>query len=154
NLGKFAEGGYVPILLGAAVLAVMLVWNRGRTLLAERSRTRFESWNSACALVQQKLATRVPGTAVFMTSTSDMLPGTLVRHVERSRSLHETVILVTVRIVGSPVVSESERCRVERLPGESGEYYHRVIIQFGFMEEPHVIPVLKKAVRAAEIPFH
>src|SRR6185436_19508994 len=33
NLRKFAEGGYIPILIGAAVLVVMLVWNRGRTLL-------------------------------------------------------------------------------------------------------------------------
>ena len=41
NLGKFAEGGYVPILIGAALLFVMLVWNRGRTLLAHRSRLRF-----------------------------------------------------------------------------------------------------------------
>lgn len=149
NLGKFQEGGYVPILLGAAVLSVMLVWNRGRTLLTERSRTRFKSWEDAYSRVHEKLAARVPGTAVFMTSHADMLPSTLVRHVERSRSLHQTVILLTVRTIGVPTVPDQERCRIECLV----EKFYRVVVHFGFMEEPLVMTALEKAVRDAEIPF-
>ena len=56
NLGKFADGGYVPILIGGSVLLVMLVWNRGRTLLAHRSRLRFPSWAAARARVESKVA--------------------------------------------------------------------------------------------------
>jgi KUP system potassium uptake protein len=149
NLGKFADGGYVPILLGGVVLLVMVVWNRGRTLLARRARFRFPSWEEALARVEARLAARVPGTAVFLTSNADMLPNPLVRHVERSRSLHETVILLTIRTAGLPTVSDEERYRVERL--ENG--FYRVIMQFGFMEEPKVIPVLERAVKDAHIPF-
>jgi KUP system potassium uptake protein len=149
NLGKFADGGYVPVFLGAAMLAVMIVWNRGRTLLAQRSRTRFESWESALSRMSDRLAARVPGTAVFMNSNADMLPVSLVRHVERSRCLHETVILLTVRTMGRPMVPAEERYQIERLP----DGFYRILMHFGFMEEPKVMPVLEKAVRHAAIPF-
>ena len=149
NLRKFAEGGYIPILIGAAVLVVMLVWNRGRTLLAHRSRIRFPSWAAARARVESKVAARVPGTAVFLNSNADTMPNSLVRHVERSRSLHETVVLLTIRTVGRPSVPEEDRYEVESLERS----LYRVIIKFGFMEEPRVIPLLEKIAREAGIPF-
>ena len=31
NLFKFFEGGYIPMLIGAALIAGMLIWSRGRT---------------------------------------------------------------------------------------------------------------------------
>ena len=149
NLGKFVDGGYVPILLGAVVLIVMLIWNRGRTLMAHRARLRFASWEAARKRVDQRLAARVPGTAVFMTSNAEVLPGSLVRHVERSRSLHETVIVLTVLTIGHPTVSEPERYTVEKLT----DGFYRIVMRFGFMEEPKVVSVLQKAVKDSKIPF-
>lgn len=121
----------------------------GSVLLAHRSRLRFKSWEAAQARVEERLSARVPGTAVFMSSSAAMLPATLVRHVERSRSLHETVILLTVRTASRPTVPATDRYQVERL----ADGYYRVVMQFGFMEEPKVMPVLEEAVRQAAIPF-
>ena len=36
NLFKFLEGGYVPVLIGASLIAAMLIWNRGRTSLEQK----------------------------------------------------------------------------------------------------------------------
>ena len=149
NLGKFTDGGYVPIVLGTAVLLVMVVWNRGRTLLARRARSRFPSWEEARARVESKVAARVPGTAVFMNSNAGILPNVLMRHVERSRSLHETVILLTVRTLGQPTVPEEARYEVENLKNN----FYRVVMNFGFMEQPRVVQWLKKAAKDAQIPF-
>lgn len=149
NLGKFLDGGYVPILIGATVLAAMVVWNRGRTLVAHRNRTRLRSWEAALARIQKSVAARVPGTAVFMSSNADMPPVAMVRHVERSRSLHQTVILLTVRTLGRPTVPGEERYTLETLP----DGFHRLVMQFGFMEEPDVMPVLRAAVRDGAVPF-
>jgi KUP system potassium uptake protein len=150
NLSKFADGGYVPVIIGSTVLAVMLIWNRGRALVAERARTRFPSWKEALKHVNERIAARVPGTAVFMNSNPEILPNSLIRHVERSRCLHQTIILLTVRTAGRPYVPAAERYDVETLP--SG--FHRIIIRFGFMEQPHIMPVLKKAVSQARTPFN
>lgn len=149
NLGKFHEGGWVPVLIGAGVLAVMIIWNRGRTLIGHQYRLRFPSKENARARVDARLAARVPGTAVFMASSADILPPVLVHHVERSRALQETVVLLTIQVAGEPIVAEENRYTVTSL--EDG--FHRVIVRFGFMEEPCVLPVLHKAVKESGIPF-
>ena len=150
NLWKFVDGGYVPLLLGAVVLTVMIVWNRGRSLMAHRSRTRYGSWEHAWTHVQERLVARVPGTAVFMSSNLEVLPVSLVRHAERSRTLHETVILLTVQTCGRPTVPAEERLRVEQLK----DGFFRVVMLFGFMESPKVMPALRRAVKEGDIPFH
>jgi KUP system potassium uptake protein len=149
NLGKFLDGGWVPVLIGAAVLAVMVIWNRGRTLMAYRYRRRFPSKESAESRYRARLAARVPGTAVFMASSADMLPPVLVHHVERSRALQETVVLLTIQVADDPAVAEEQRYAVTAL--EDG--FYRVVVRFGFMEEPNVVPVLEAAVKEAGIPF-
>ena len=35
---KFADGGWFPLVLGAAIFALMATWKRGRALLHEQSR--------------------------------------------------------------------------------------------------------------------
>jgi KUP system potassium uptake protein len=149
NLGKFKDGGYVPILIGGVILGIMVIWNRGRSLMAHRTRMRFASWAAAEARVNQRLAARVPGTAVFMNSNADMLPWPLVRHVERSRALQETVVLLTVKISGAPTVPEEERYTWELLPNG----FHRIVMHFGFMEEPKLLPVIERAIMANKISF-
>jgi len=149
NVGKFLDGGYVPVLIGAGALFVMLIWNRGRTLMAQRYRMRFPTKESARERVDARLAARVPGTAVFMASNADSLPPVLVHHVERSRALQQTVVLLTIRIAGQPIVADENRYSVEHL--EDG--FHRVIVRFGFMEDPLVVPLLEKAVAEHKVPF-
>ncbi len=149
NLGKFFDGGWVPVLIGAGVLTIMVIWNRGRTLTANQYRLRFPTKESASERVDARLAARVPGTAVFMASSADMLPPVLVHHVERSRALQQTVVLLTIKVVGDPVVPEEARYSISHL--EDG--FHRIIVKFGFMEEPVVLPILERAVQEARIPF-
>ncbi|MFN9456693.1 MAG: potassium transporter Kup [Acidobacteriota bacterium] len=149
NLGKFLDGGWVPVLIGAAVLTVMVIWNRGRTLIAFRYRRRFPTKESAESRYRARLDVRVPGTAVFMASSADMLPPVLVHHVERSRALQETVILLTIQIADDPIVATEQRYTTTALD----DGFHRVVVRFGFMEEPNVVPVLEEAVRSANIPF-
>jgi KUP system potassium uptake protein len=149
NLGKFHDGGWVPILIGAGMLTIMIIWNRGRTLIAYKYRLRFPSKESARERVDARLSARVPGTAVFMASSADLLPPVLVHHVERSRALQQTVVLLTIKIASEPVVDSGSRYTVSHLD----DGFYRIVMYFGFMEELKVLPVLEKAVREAKIPF-
>ncbi len=149
NLFKFKDGGYVPLLIGAVAMTVMVLWNRGRTLIAYHEAVRFPTAQLAHERINARLVARVPGTAVFMASRSEAPPAVLVHHVERSRVLHETVILLTVQTANRPLVPEAERFTVSR----SEEGFHRVVIRYGFMEEPQVPAVLEAAVKQAGIPF-
>jgi KUP system potassium uptake protein len=144
NLFKFFEGGYVPMLIGATLIAGMLIWSRGRTILMEKYATRFPTLDAARPLIARALASRVPGTAVFLSPSADHVPPVLVHHVQRSRSLHETVFLVTVQQAAAPIVPEQSRAQFSAL----GEGFYRLVVSFGYMEQPLLCGVVEAVARA------
>jgi KUP system potassium uptake protein len=144
NLFKFFDGGYVPMLIGATLIAGMLIWSRGRTVLMAKYASRFPTLDAARPLIARSLASRVPGAAVFIAPSADHVPPILVHHVERTRSLHETVILATVLEVTVPVVLDKSRARFSAL----GDGFYRAVISFGYMEQPLLLPVLEAVARA------
>jgi KUP system potassium uptake protein len=148
NLFKFFDGGYVPMLIGASLIAGMLIWSRGRTALMEQYSGRYSSLETAMPLIKSRVSSRVPGSAIFLAPNAEHVPPALIHHVERSRSLHETVVLLTVQEVPAPVVSAQARHRVTAL----GEGFYKLVITFGYMEEPLLLPVLRSVSEAERIP--
>lgn len=149
NLFKFLEGGYVPMLIGAALIARMLIWSHGRTSLLDAYENRFSTFETAKSHIERSLATRVPGVAVFFSPNAKNVPPVLVQHAIRTRSLHETVVMLTVEHPAVPVVAEIDRWQWTQL----GDGYYRLVVAFGYMEEPRLLPVLAQAARAAGIPL-
>jgi len=149
NLFKFFEGGYVPMLIGAALIAGMLIWSRGRTALMERYTSQYPTLEAARPFIRRWLSSRVPGTAVFLAPSADHVPPILVHHVERSRSLHETVVLLTVEKASIPVVPADSRYQLTAL----GEGFFKLVVSFGYMEDPHLIPVLREVSQAKQPAF-
>jgi KUP system potassium uptake protein len=140
NLFKFLEGGYVPMLIGAALIAGMLIWSRGRNALLEQYSSRYPTLEAAQPLIDRWLCSRVPGTAVFLAPSADHVPPILVHHVERTRSLHESVVLLTVEKTTAPVVMAQSRYRWSAL----NKGFYKLVISFGYMENPHLLPVLRQ----------
>jgi KUP system potassium uptake protein len=149
NLFKFFQGGYVPVLIGALLIAAMLIWNRGRTFLEERYATRFPTFEVARQEIEHCLAQRVPGTAVFIAPSRDHVPPILVHFAERCRSLQERVFLLTVCTEVIPKMPPDERCEILEL----GDGFWRVALHFGYMEHPHVVEALSAAFSAAHLPL-
>jgi KUP system potassium uptake protein len=139
NLLKVPDGGYFPLLIATGIFILLTTWSRGRKLMMERMRESAMPIkvfiNSAAAS-----ASRVPGTAVFMTSTADGVPHALLHNLKHNKVLHERVVLLTVRIPDVPYVEQERRCKSEDL----GNGFHRVILKYGFMEEADVPAALAK----------
>ena len=76
----------------------------------------------------------MPGTAVFMTSTADGVPHALLHNLKHNKVLHERIILLTVKIADVPYHPMAERVYLDHL----GQGFHRVVLKYGFMEEPDV----------------
>ncbi len=77
---------------------------------------------------------RVPGIAVFMYSNPHGVPPALLHNLKHNHVLHETVIILTVETQEIPRVDAAERLEV--VPLDHG--FYRVILRYGFMEEPDV----------------
>ncbi len=139
NLLKIPDGGWFPLLIGAIAFTLLTTWAKGRQLLIARmdeASLPMEIFIKSAA----SSATRVPGTAVFMTSSAAGVPHALLHNLKHNKVLHERVILLTVKIQDVPYVGEEKRV-------ESRDYtagFYRVIIHYGFMEEVNVPAVLSQ----------
>lgn len=149
NLFKFLQGGYVPVMIGAALIGAMLIWNRGRTFLSEQYATRYPTFEGAHRHIGHCLAARVPGTGVFMAPSPNHVPPILVHFVERCGSLHENVILLSVCTEICAEMPPDKRFEVENLGGG----FWRVILHFGYMEHPRVNEALQKLIRSEQLPI-
>jgi KUP system potassium uptake protein len=133
NLTKVPDGGWFPLLVGCIAFTLLTTWAKGRKLMIERMREAampIKIFISSAA----NSATRVPGTAVFMTSTPDGVPHALLHNLKHNKVLHERVILLTVKIADEPFVEQETRCMLDDL----GNGFHRLVIRYGFMQEPDV----------------
>ncbi|MBV8809068.1 MAG: KUP/HAK/KT family potassium transporter [Acidobacteriaceae bacterium] len=149
NVFKFFQGGYVPVLIGASLIAAMLIWNRGRTYLAEQYATKFPTFDLVRDEIRHCLAHRVPGTAVFVAPSPDHIPPILVHFVERCRSLHENVILLTVRTEVIPKVPLNDSYKLIDL----GDGFWRLTLHFGYMERPLIVDALQRVVKTEGLPI-
>ncbi len=149
NTAKIADGGWVPVMIGLGFIAAMLVWSRGRTLLSERYSQRSGPLEGTLARIEDSGVQRVPGTAVFMASSSSHTPPVLMHVLDRVRALHQRVLLLTV--VTEPVPHVADEKRVEVTPLRAG--FTRVVVRYGFMDEPDVPAVVKRVAPTLEPPL-
>jgi KUP system potassium uptake protein len=134
NLLKVPEGGWVPLVLGIALMAIMTTWKRGRDLLLARWRHDSLPLPPFLTRLPQSRTIRVPGMAVFLTGTPDYVPTSLLHNLKHNKVLHERVLFVTVQNVDVPEAGADRRMDVAELaPG-----IHRVILRYGFMESPNI----------------
>ena len=139
NTLKFIEGGWVPLVFGITLVALMTTWLRGRDLILARWRQDSLPLAPFLARVPLSRTIRVPGTAVFLTSNPGYVPTSLLHNMKHNKVLHERVLFVTVQTEDEPEVSRNRRVEVSELaPG-----IHRVILHYGFMESPDIPEALE-----------
>ena len=148
NVLKIPEGGYVPLVLGLVLFVMMLTWHRGRELLFARIRQDGLPLKSFIARLPQSRTVRVPGTAVFMTSQAEFLPGALLHNLKHNKVLHERVLFVTVANEDVPQVGADRRRAVEELAPN----IYRIALRYGFQESPN-IPRELEALAELGIPY-
>ena len=139
NALKIAHGGWFPLLVAFGIVAIMMTWRKGRALLYQKNNTAMLSMEAFLQSIQEHPIHRVPGTAVYMAGNASGTPLALLHNLKHNKVLHENVLLVTIQAVEDPHVPREERMRVEHMPNG----FHRLIAQYGFMERPRVMELLK-----------
>ncbi len=138
NAAKFLSGGWFPLVIGAGIFTVMVTWKRGRTLLARR----LAEQGIPLADFVEALATdpphRVPGTAIFMTSSLETVPSALLHNLKHNKVLHERVVFLTIVTHDVPMVPVEDRVQLKRL----SDGFWTVEAWYGFKEQPDIAHVL------------
>jgi KUP system potassium uptake protein len=141
NSLKIVEGGYVPLLLAAAVYGLMLIWHRGTVAVAHSLSQTPVSAAEFLAKLKARNVPRVPGTAVFLTRTDSGVPPVMIWHLKQNRSLHERVVVLRVLAESRPRVHWPDLMSVVR----EGENFWRVTAHFGFMQRPDIPRLMREA---------
>jgi KUP system potassium uptake protein len=134
TLLKLEDGGWFPIVIAAAAFTVMTTWRRGREILFARLRASTVPLEPFLESLFRDPPRRVPGTAVFLTATPEVVPHALLHNLYHNKVLHERVVFLTVRIADVPWVAPVERVSATPL----GRDCHQVTLCFGFMDRPDV----------------
>ena len=132
NFVKIPDGGWFPLVVAGMIFGLMTTWKRGREILGERLQAGALPLRIFLADTGIAKLARVPGTAVFMGGNPDAIPVSLLHTVKHMKSLHEKVVMLTVRTVEIPRVEPEDRIRIERF--EHG--FYQAIVTFGFIDDP------------------
>ncbi|PHN27815.1 putative potassium transport system protein kup [Pseudomonas savastanoi pv. glycinea] len=134
NVPKVIQGGAFPVIAGVVLFILMTTWKRGKQLLVERIDEGGLPLPIFISSIRVQPPHRVQGTAVFLTARSDAVPHALLHNMLHNQVLHEQVVLLTVVYEDTPRVPAQQRFEVEAY----GEGFYRVILHFGFIDEPDV----------------
>ena len=141
NILKIAQGGWVPLLVGAGIYTLMSTWKRGREALGQLLRRSTLPTELFLSDIKRKEPVRVAGTAVFMTSDADGIPPVLLHHLKHNKVLHDQVVLLSVVSKPVPYIDAPMRVTVEAL----GAGFWRVRAYYGFMQSPEMRDIMTSA---------
>ncbi|OOT52504.1 potassium transporter Kup [Acinetobacter pittii] len=137
---KILSGGWVPLLIGAIAVTILMTWKRGRELTF----AKLEHDTLSLDLFVKSIGNSVhwvPGDAVFMTGTPNVVPHAMLHNIKHNKVLHQRNILVTVVIEDVPYIEPEERITTETL----AEHFFRIKIFYGFKDEMNVPKALMQA---------
>ncbi|RWU25170.1 potassium transporter Kup [Pseudomonas alkylphenolica] len=139
NVPKIVQGGAFPVLAGIALFVLMTTWKRGKQILVERLDEGSLPLPLFISSIRVQPPHRVEGTAVFLTARQDAVPHALLHNMLHNQVLHNQVVLLTVISEDMPRVPAQQQFEIEAY----GEGFYRVLLHFGFMDEPDVPGALK-----------
>ena len=136
---KLAHGGYMPVLLGATIILLMVTWMRGRRALSDKLRKESVELVPLLESLERRQPTRVAGAAVFLQTDPIYAPSALMHNLKHNRVLHDRLVFITAETTSQPRLEGEDRVKVKQLP--LGAWL--VEARFGYMEQPDVPKALR-----------
>jgi len=130
NVTKIPDGGWFPLLVAAVAFTLLTTWATGRRLMRERLEEGAMPIDVFLKSVGEKVR-RVPGSSVFLASTTEGVPPALLHNLKHNHIMHERVAVLTVVTEGIPHVLSEDRRDVIDL----GHGFYRIVLHYGFMDE-------------------
>ncbi len=134
NLPKILHGGWFPIAMAVAIFILLSTWKRGRALLSERLTALAIAIEPFLDSVTRHPPTRVPGTAVFLTTKFEGVPHALMHNLKHNKVLHERVVFLTVVFQDIPHIGAGERIEIRPL----GNNFYKLFANYGFKDVTNI----------------
>jgi KUP system potassium uptake protein len=135
NSLKIVQGGWFPLVIGAAIATLMLCWRKGSLVMRQRLlEMSILPLDRFLGYVNDLAIGRPPGLGVWLTKVEHGASPMLIRHLQHNRVFHERVLLLSYVFERRPRVPFAERHKVERV----GHGFYRGQVRLGFMQTPDI----------------
>jgi KUP system potassium uptake protein len=146
NLPKVPHGGWLPLGIAIAAFTVLITWQRGRTIV---TRNRVEEEGPLRTFVDEVRECdppvyRSPGTGVFLNANRETTPLALRELFDHTRTLPETVVIMSIETLRVPHVPEEEQVACDEL-GYGDDGISHVTARLGFQDDMNVPRLLRLA---------
>lgn len=142
NAAKIATGGWLPLLIAAVLVIVMDTFRRGEARVRAARLAREGTLDQLEERLALRQPARIPGTVVYPHSLVETAPFSLLATTAMSRSLHQRVIVLSVRTRPVPHVPPGERLTVRPTATPGLEHW---TVDLGFADDADVVGVLDAA---------
>ncbi|WP_179404643.1 potassium transporter Kup [Burkholderia guangdongensis] len=149
NLLKVAQGGWLPLGIGALLFFLLMTWYKGRHIVKERTAADGIPLEPFLQGLLAHPPHRVSGTAIYLTGNDTLVPVSLLHNLKHNKVLHERTIFMTFVTRDIPYVRDDQRMAVR----DVGSGLYVVKAQYGFNETPDVKAVLEEFGRTHDMTF-
>ncbi|KAL6880436.1 hypothetical protein ACP4OV_012001 [Aristida adscensionis] len=133
-LYRFAHGGYIPVAMSAALVAVMVLWHYVHVRRYEHELERTVSHDAVRELLARRDVARVPGVGLFYTELVQGVPPVFPHLVEKIPSVHAVLLFVSVKHLPVPHVDAGERFLFRQVAAERGARVYRCVARYGYRD--------------------
>ncbi|QTE31649.1 potassium transporter Kup [Pengzhenrongella sicca] len=137
NLTKVASGGWLPLLIAAVVVTLMVTWRTGAEILSHRRRELEGPLDDFVEMIRVENVPRVPGLAVFPHPNRTTTPLALRSHVNFNHVLHEHVVILQIINENVPHIHHVDRVSVDDL-GHGDDGIVHVTVRVGFNDSQDI----------------
>ncbi|HJV28819.1 MAG TPA: potassium transporter Kup [Aromatoleum sp.] len=142
NLTKVAAGGWFPMMLGAVIFIALTTWKEGSGHVAAQRR-KIDVPMDGFIRTPHTDVPKVPGTAVYLTSDTSVVPSALFHNLKHYKVMHEQTVFLHVINEEIPYISDQDRLRLTKLAPDTWQ----LDVHLGFREEPDLPKALEGADR-------
>lgn len=134
NALKIPDGGWFPLVLGAAIFLLMSTWKKGLELTGQAVRKEEIPLLPFLRQFTDNPSNRADGIAIYMTTHPDTVPRPLVQNLQHHWSVHQVVAILSIQFLDIPRLEGDARLLEEDL----GNGFYRLTARFGFAETPDI----------------
>lgn len=133
------QGGWVPVLFGAAVMLVMIAWGNGYRALNRYMARNAVRWSSVQEELEHGSITRVPGVGVYLASPAEDVPASLSSQIKVLHAMPAHVVVVTVVTDAVPYAQRAPEIELIMPRVE------RITLPVGYMETADIPQALRSS---------
>lgn len=126
---KIPHGGWFPFAFGLIMVLFLTTWKRGKTLVLQHLQKDMMPTEVFFQEIAPR-ATRVSGTAIFMTRVQEGIPVPLLHNIRHNKILHERNIFLHICVEEKSYVRPEKRFNIVDL----GEGFFRIFLHYGFKD--------------------